>query len=189
MLAAFQAKRIADVLLIDGQSMPDLAALGVIAPYDDLDKGLMEKWKPNFVPEIWNSTVVNGKFYGPSSYVDMGSFLVYNKQMFDEAGIKQAPANWDEVKEAAKKLTKPDRAGITLNFNTVPDDPRPPFQASGVRIGTPAVTTQGMREPEMAEIAALIGRTLRGRDDDAELSAVRDDVAALSSKFTPYPPS
>ena len=82
-----------------------------------------------------------------------------------------------------------DRAGITLNFNTVPDDPRPPFQASGVRIGTPAVTTQGMREPEMAEIAALIGRTLRARDDEGELSAVRDDVAALCSKFTPYAPS
>ncbi len=79
-----------------------------------------------------------------------------------------------------------DRAGITLNKNTVPDDPRSPFVASGVRIGTPAVTTQGMREPEMAEIAALIGRALRGRHDDAELAAVRDDVAALCSKFPVY---
>lgn len=122
MLAAFQAKRIADVLLIDGQSMPDLAALGVIAPYDDLDKSLMEKWKPNFVPEIWSSTVVNGKFYGPSSYVDMGSFLVYNKDMFQEAAIARVPENWDEVKEAAKKLTKPDRAGITLSATTATND-------------------------------------------------------------------
>ena len=46
-----------------------------------------------------------------------------------------------------------DRAGITLNHNTIPDDPRSPFVTSGVRIGTPAITTQGMREPEMAEIA------------------------------------
>ncbi len=79
-----------------------------------------------------------------------------------------------------------DRAGITLNFNTIPDDPRTPFQGSGVRIGTPAVTTQGMREPEMAQIASLIGRALRHRDEDAELAAVREDVVTLCSKFTPY---
>jgi glycine hydroxymethyltransferase len=80
-----------------------------------------------------------------------------------------------------------DRAGITLNKNTVPDDPRSPFVTSGVRIGTPAVTTQGMTEPEMAEIAQLIARALRGRDVDGELARVRDDVATLCSKFTPYP--
>ena len=79
-----------------------------------------------------------------------------------------------------------DRAGITLNKNTIPDDARSPFVASGVRIGTPAVTTQGMTESEMADIAALIARALRGRDDEAEVAAVRDDVAALCSKFTPY---
>ena len=79
-----------------------------------------------------------------------------------------------------------DRAGITLNKNTIPDDPRSPFVTSGVRIGTPAVTTQGMSEPEMADIAALIARALRHRGDDAELAAVRDDVAVLCSKFTPY---
>ncbi len=80
-----------------------------------------------------------------------------------------------------------DRAGITLNFNTIPDDPRTPFQGSGVRIGTPSVTTQGMREAEMATIGELIGRALRGRADDAELAAVRDEAAVLCSKFPPYP--
>jgi glycine hydroxymethyltransferase len=79
-----------------------------------------------------------------------------------------------------------DRAGITLNKNTVPDDPRSPFVTSGVRIGTPAVTTQGMAEAEMTEIAGLIARARRQRGDDAELDAVRDDVATLCSKFTPY---
>ncbi len=79
-----------------------------------------------------------------------------------------------------------DQAGITLNKNTIPDDPRSPFVTSGVRIGTPAVTTQGMVEAEMVEIAALIARALRGRSDDAQLTAVRDDVATLCSKFTPY---
>jgi glycine hydroxymethyltransferase len=80
-----------------------------------------------------------------------------------------------------------DRAGISLNENTVPDDPRPPYIASGLRIGTPAVTTQGMREPEMAQVAALIDRVLTGRDDDTEVAAVRDEVAALCSKYAPYP--
>ncbi len=79
-----------------------------------------------------------------------------------------------------------DRAGITLNKNTVPDDPRSPFVASGVRIGTPAVTTQGMTEPEMAQIGALIARALRVRADEGEVASVRDDVATLCSKFTPY---
>jgi glycine hydroxymethyltransferase len=69
----------------------------------------------------------------------------------------------------------------------VPDDPRPPYITSGLRIGTPAITTQGMHEPEMAQIAALIHRVLVGRDDEGEVAAVRDEVAALCSKFAPYP--
>jgi glycine hydroxymethyltransferase len=79
------------------------------------------------------------------------------------------------------------RAGISLNENTVPDDPRPPYQSSGLRIGTPAETTAGMREPEMARVAELIDRALRAKGDDTELAAVREDVAELCSKFEPYP--
>jgi glycine hydroxymethyltransferase len=79
-----------------------------------------------------------------------------------------------------------DRAGITMNENTVPDDPRPPYITSGLRIGTPAVTTQGMGEPEMATIASLIHRTLVGREDEGELAAVRGEVAALCSTYAPY---
>jgi glycine hydroxymethyltransferase len=79
-----------------------------------------------------------------------------------------------------------DRAGITLNKNTIPDDPRTPFVTSGVRIGTPSTTTQGMKESEMTVIAGLLARALRHRADDAELAAVREDVTTLCSKFTPY---
>jgi glycine hydroxymethyltransferase len=82
-----------------------------------------------------------------------------------------------------------DRAGISLNENTVPDDPRPPYITSGLRIGSPAVTTQGMREAEMATIGELIHRVLVGRADDAEIAAVRDEVLTLCSKFQPYPAS
>lgn len=80
-----------------------------------------------------------------------------------------------------------DQAGISLNKNTVPDDPRSPFVTSGVRIGTPAVTTQGMGEGEMVEIAALVARALRGRDDEAAVAAVKADAEALCSRFVPYP--
>jgi glycine hydroxymethyltransferase len=80
-----------------------------------------------------------------------------------------------------------DRAGISLNENTVPDDPRPPYITSGLRIGTPAVTTAGMSEPEMVVIAELIDRVLRHREDEAVVRQVRDEVAALCSKFEPYP--
>jgi glycine hydroxymethyltransferase len=80
-----------------------------------------------------------------------------------------------------------DQAGITLNKNTIPDEPRSPFVTSGVRIGTPAVTTQGMTEPDMVTIGQLIGRALRCRTDPAELAAVREDVGNLCSKYTPYP--
>jgi glycine hydroxymethyltransferase len=80
-----------------------------------------------------------------------------------------------------------DRAGISLNENTVPDDPRPPYITSGLRIGTPAVTTQGMGTDEMATIAALIHRTLVGRDDETEVAAVRAEVRDLCAAFPPYP--
>jgi glycine hydroxymethyltransferase len=73
-----------------------------------------------------------------------------------------------------------DEQGITLNKNTVPDDPRSPFVTSGLRIGTPSVTTQGMTESEMPVIASLIARALRGEH-------VRAEVAALCAEFPPYP--
>ena len=79
-----------------------------------------------------------------------------------------------------------DRAGISLNENTVPNDPRPPYITSGLRIGTPAATTQGMREPEMAQVGAMIHRVLVGRDDQAEIDAVRAEVLDLCNRFTPY---
>ena len=80
-----------------------------------------------------------------------------------------------------------DEAGITLNKNTVPDDPRSPFVTSGLRIGTPSVTTQGMGVDEMAVIAELIATVLRGREDAGVIAGVRDRVTELCAAFTPYP--
>ena len=80
-----------------------------------------------------------------------------------------------------------DEAGITLNRNTIPDDPRSPFVTSGIRIGTPAVTTQGMTETHMDTIADLISRTLQQRSDPAAIATLRNEVVELCSQFAPYP--
>jgi len=80
-----------------------------------------------------------------------------------------------------------DQAGITLNKNNIPNDPRSPFVTSGVRIGVPSVTTQGMTEKEMPLIAQHIATTLRGRNDPAIVAEVRAQVAALCAKFPVYP--
>jgi glycine hydroxymethyltransferase len=79
-----------------------------------------------------------------------------------------------------------DEAGITLNKNTIPDDPRSPFVTSGVRIGTPSVTTQGMKEAEMPIIANLIARALRSVDDADALASIKAEVADLCATFPAY---
>ncbi|MDZ4827320.1 MAG: serine hydroxymethyltransferase [Actinomycetota bacterium] len=80
-----------------------------------------------------------------------------------------------------------DNAGITTNKNAIPNDPEKPFTTSGLRLGTAACTTAGMGPDQMAEIAALVARVLRAVDDAGVANEVRDQVARLCSKFTPYP--
>ena len=80
-----------------------------------------------------------------------------------------------------------DRAGITVNKNAIPFDQNPPMVASGIRIGTPAVTTRGMREAEMDMIAGYLTRVLAAPEDEAVLQAVRAEVKQLCRKFPLYP--
>jgi glycine hydroxymethyltransferase len=79
------------------------------------------------------------------------------------------------------------RAGITVNKNAIPFDKNPPMTASGIRIGTPAVTTRGLREAEMDAIAALIARVLAAPDDESVARTVKNDVEALCRRFPLYP--
>jgi glycine hydroxymethyltransferase len=79
------------------------------------------------------------------------------------------------------------KAGITVNKNAIPFDRNPPMVASGIRIGTPAVTSRGMREPEMDAIAEFIARALASPEDETVLTTVRKEVEALCRKFPLYP--
>ena len=79
------------------------------------------------------------------------------------------------------------KAGITVNKNAIPFDQNPPMVASGIRIGTPAITSRGMREPEMDIVGELIARALTSPDDDAALGNVKAEVEALCRKFPLYP--
>ena len=80
-----------------------------------------------------------------------------------------------------------EQIGITTNRNSIPFDPWKPFITSGVRMGTPAVTTQGMGEAECRQVADLITRALRNHSDEPVLAEVASDVAALAHKYQPYP--
>lgn len=91
------------------------------------------------------------------------------------------------VQMSGKKAeTALDAVGITVNKNMIPFDTRKALVTSGIRVGTAAVTTRGMGEPEMERIAALIGRALRAGDNDAEKDAIRADVHALCARFPLY---
>ena len=87
-------------------------------------------------------------------------------------GVKGAEA------EAALGL-----AGITVNKNTVPFDPRPPFDPSGIRMGTPALTTRGLKEAEMDQVAEWIDRAIQANGQDAKLAAIKKEVEALAKDF------
>ena len=76
-----------------------------------------------------------------------------------------------------------EKAGIIANYNGVPNDPRPPRQTSGIRLGTPALTTRGLKENDIKLVADFIDRAIRNKSDDAALSKIRGEVAEMCKKF------
>jgi len=78
------------------------------------------------------------------------------------------------------------KAGITVNKNAIPYDTNPPLKPSGIRVGTPALTTRGMKEPEMQQIALWIDQALVNRSDDAVLARIRGEVAEMTNRFPLY---
>jgi glycine hydroxymethyltransferase len=79
-----------------------------------------------------------------------------------------------------------DRAGITVNKNTIPYDTNPPMVASGIRVGTPALTTRGMKEKDMEEVGRLISRALAAVENESALADIKRDVGKLSARFPLY---
>jgi glycine hydroxymethyltransferase len=137
-------------------------------------------------------------------YRDYAAQIVANARAMAEAvtaeGLRVVSGGTDnhlflvDLRSVDEDLTGRDAArllqtvGITLNFNTIPFDPRPPYRATGLRIGLPAATTCGMKETEVAEVGRLIATALRGRDDPAALDGVRGRVAEMAAAFPAYPP-
>jgi len=128
-LSAFAAGNLPDVLLIDGQSIPEFATMGIIIPLDEINPELVKSWKPRFVPEIWNLGVWKDKVYAMSTYVDMAPMMVYNTKMFVEAGIvdengkAKPPLTWEEILRVAKKLHSPPKHfGVIIAATTGTND-------------------------------------------------------------------
>lgn len=80
-----------------------------------------------------------------------------------------------------------DKAGITVNKNMIPDDPRKPMSPSGIRLGTPAITTRGMKEPEMKTIAGWIDTAIMNHEDEDKLAEIKKKVIELTKQFPLYP--
>ena len=76
-----------------------------------------------------------------------------------------------------------DKIGLTLNKNSVPDDELPPFRPSGIRLGTPAITTRGMKEKDMEQIAEWMIQAIDNREDEEKLNKLREEVKAFALKF------
>lgn len=76
-----------------------------------------------------------------------------------------------------------EKANITVNKNAIPNDPRKPWDPSGVRIGTPALTTRGMKEGEMIKVAEFMDAVLKNKEDEKNIVKVREDIKKFTSKF------
>ncbi|HUX12751.1 MAG TPA: extracellular solute-binding protein [Spirochaetia bacterium] len=127
-ISAKQAGNLPDILLSDGQSIPEYVSLGVIRPLDEIDASMVEKWKPRFVPAGWETGVYDGHVYAVSPFVDMAPMLAYNTEMFKSAGIvdgagnARPPKNWNELLSIAQKMNANGVSGISLPASKAPND-------------------------------------------------------------------
>ncbi|MFB3046699.1 MAG: serine hydroxymethyltransferase [Acidiferrobacterales bacterium] len=137
-----------------------------------------EALKPEF-KDYARQIIVNAKHMA-AKFMDSGAKLITNgtdNHLFMIDCVK----SWDITGQEAEELF--DGVGITLNKNVIADDPRKPLDPSGVRLGTPAVTTRGMKEQEMDQLADFMLSAVSKRNDKAALEALHDDVKTFCRKF------
>jgi len=140
-----------------------------------------EAMQPEFKAYI-HRVVVNARVMG-EAMVERGLRLVSGGTDNHLMLVDLTPA--DITGKDAERLLED--CGMTCNKNAIPNDPQSPFVTSGVRIGSPAMTTRGFDEADAAKVGELIGRAIFGRDDQAELAAVRVEVRTLIEKHPLYP--
>ena len=140
----------------------------------------LEAMQPDFV-EYQNQVLANARTLA-QSLMDQG-FRIVSGGTDTHVMLLDVFSKGLRGKEAEKAL---DAARITVNKNAIPFDTNPPMNPSGIRLGSPAVTTRGFREPEMREVGELIGEVLHHISDAAEIAAVRQRVEALTARFPLY---
>ena len=169
----------------------------------DLDRSVFPGVQGGPLMHIIAAKAVCFKEAAEPSFADYQSQIVKNAarlaQVLSEAGFRLVSGGTDNhlmlVDVFSKGITGKvaeaalGKAGITVNKNAIPFDQNPPMTASGIRIGTPAITSRGLKEAEMDIVGELIARALKTPDDDAALSMVREEVERLCRKFPLYPDS
>jgi glycine hydroxymethyltransferase len=140
-----------------------------------------EAMTPEFKTYI-DQVVVNARVMG-EAMVERGLRLVSGGTDNHLMLVDLTPAEITG-KEAERLL---EDSGMTVNKNAIPNDPQSPFVTSGIRVGSPAMTTRGFDEADARKVGELIARAIFGRADEAELSAVRREVDALIAKHPLYP--
>lgn len=137
-----------------------------------------EALKPEF-KDYAHQIVKNAKHMA-QRFMEKGAKLVTNGTD-NHLLLIDCVTSWGIAGQEAERLF--DRIGITLNKNMIPDDTRKPMDPSGIRLGTPAITTRGMKEPEMDQLVAFMLRAIEKRSDDAALGHLHEEVKAFCLKF------
>jgi glycine hydroxymethyltransferase len=137
-----------------------------------------EAQKPEFETYATN-TIKNAKRMA-KKFMDSGAKLITNGTD-NHLLMIDCVRSWDMTGKQAEELF--DRVGMTLNKNVIADDPRKPLDPSGIRLGTPAITTRGMLDAEMDQLVSFMLRAVADRENESALNALHEDVKAFCRRF------
>jgi glycine hydroxymethyltransferase len=169
---------------IDGRVFPGIQGGPLMHAIAGKAVAFLEALQPEF--KAYQQNVINNASTLASALMAEGFKLVSggtdtHLMLVDLGTEEQGGPSGKRMEEAL------DLAGITANKNTVPFDTRSPFVASGIRLGTPSVTTRNMGQPEMKTIAQLIKKVRDKHEDETALAEIKNEVRALTNKFPLYP--